>query len=149
MGNYYSKLAERLAREGHDGQFRFDGVTPYITHVEAVVALVRLWYPDDDELEAGAWLHDYIEDVLKAKTREELETAKQFLLSWGFSVRVVGLAADMTRLPEVPYEVYIVELNGKEAKKIKVPDNLVNLGDDPTKKQVKKYSNSLRVLLAP
>jgi len=27
-----SQIAEKIARKAHDGQFRRDGVTPYVTH---------------------------------------------------------------------------------------------------------------------
>lgn len=33
-----SELAEQIARKAHAGQFRRDGKTPYIKHVESVVA---------------------------------------------------------------------------------------------------------------
>jgi hypothetical protein len=53
-------LAEQIARKAHVNQFRRDGVTPYITHPEAVVK--KLGTESDDVL-AVAWLHDVLEDT--------------------------------------------------------------------------------------
>lgn len=51
------QIAERIARQAHEGQK--DTVTgePYIAHVERVVAMV-----EGDEAKAVAWLHDVLED---------------------------------------------------------------------------------------
>lgn len=55
--------ARAFATKAHEGQVRKDGVTPYITHPEAVVALLRDEVGvDDQEVLAAAWLHDVVED---------------------------------------------------------------------------------------
>src|SRR4051812_16247682 len=56
--NLVSRAAE-LARIAHAGQFRRDGVTPYIRHPEAVASRVA----GDPIAEAVAWLHDVLEDT--------------------------------------------------------------------------------------
>ena len=35
------ETAEKIARQLHEGQFRADGVTPYIEHPKAVAKLVK------------------------------------------------------------------------------------------------------------
>ena len=54
-------LCETIARQAHEGQFRRDGVTPYITHVESVVSRCSNKYE-----KSLAWLHDVIEDQPQA-----------------------------------------------------------------------------------
>jgi len=48
------RLAEEVARTAHAGQFRRDGVRPYVVHPEAVASRVG----DDPQAVAVAWLHD-------------------------------------------------------------------------------------------
>ena len=49
--------AKRIAQIHHKGQFRADGVTPYIEHLWAVAKLVRRATGGDKTLMALAWLH--------------------------------------------------------------------------------------------
>lgn len=55
------KLAEKIATELHAGQFRADGVTPYIEHPKAVAELVKK-YGGSEKSVCVAWLHDIIEE---------------------------------------------------------------------------------------
>lgn len=55
------KLAEKIATELHDGQFRADGITPYIEHPKAVAKLVKE-YGGSDKSICVAWLHDIMEE---------------------------------------------------------------------------------------
>lgn len=50
--------AETFARRKHAGQIEKYGGTPYVSHLERVVALV-----DSDEAKTIAWLHDVLEDT--------------------------------------------------------------------------------------
>lgn len=145
MGKY-AQMAKALAFEGHAGQFRFDGVTPYFTHLEGVASK----FTDNDEMEAAAWLHDYLEDVLKCKTSEDIEKACIFLQAKGFTTAIIATVVYMTRLPDTDYDFYlsVIKMN-PYAKAIKIIDILYNLGDSPSKKQVKKYAKALTYLLSP
>lgn len=149
MGKYSTK-AEALARAGHQGQFRHDGVTPYIVHVQQVAELARVWHPNVDEFEAAAWLHDYLEDVLKVNSKEGMMAAITFLEKEGFTTSTIATVVYMTRLPDQTYEFYLesVKIN-PWAKSLKAIDNLCNLADSPSKNQVKKYAKSLKFLLSP
>jgi (p)ppGpp synthase/HD superfamily hydrolase len=55
------KKVEVIATKAHEGQYRRDGVTPYIEHPKAVAARVK----GDEKAEMVAWLHDVIEDTKK------------------------------------------------------------------------------------
>ena len=52
------ELAEKIATEAHQGQFRRGGSIPYIEHPRAVVSRVG----DDLDTQVVAWLHDVVED---------------------------------------------------------------------------------------
>ena len=54
--------AEKFARKCHEGQYRKDGVTPYIVHPEAVVNNLKEIGVLDDDMISAAWLHDTVED---------------------------------------------------------------------------------------
>lgn len=52
-------LAEKIAGEAHQGQYRRGGVVSYIEHPKAVVDRVGA----DPEARVVAWLHDVLEDT--------------------------------------------------------------------------------------
>lgn len=55
--------AKEFATKAHEGQFRKDGVTPYIKHPLAVAELVQEYAPDiNPDMICVAWLHDVTED---------------------------------------------------------------------------------------
>lgn len=134
----FVKLAEKIAREKHDGQFRRDGVTPYITHIEAVVS--RVAGVKSDKVTAAAWLHDIIEDT---------DATAQYLFDQGIPSVVVLAVSKLTKSTWVSYEDYLKEIGLDEiAIVVKVADMLSNLSDEPTAKQIIKYSKGLLFLLA-
>lgn len=53
--------AAYLAQLLHDGQFRRDGITPYIYHPMRVAGLATLYHLPTKYI-AAAWLHDVLED---------------------------------------------------------------------------------------
>jgi len=128
------ELAEKIAREAHAGQFRKDGVTPYIRHVESVVSRV-----DTDEEKCVAWLHDVIED-------SDLNTVK--LRNLGVEVSISDCVGMLTRRSET-YAEFIDAIhceNCQTCTKVKIADILSNLSDRPTEKQIVKYAKALLVL---
>lgn len=130
------KQAKRFATTAHDGQFRRDGITPYINHPKAVAAKLG---GESEEIVAAAWLHDVIEDT--GFSAHDLHDA-------GFSLEVQGMVIRLTHWPEQDYESYIrhIKENPKTVK-IKVADILHNLSDNPTDKQILKYAKALQILL--
>lgn len=124
-----------LAYDAHFGQFRRDGITPYINHPKAVADRVK----GDDISEAVAWLHDVLEDTdytvadLRAKLVPD---------------NVIAAVELMTHPHGEPYEDYLKRIKTNPlATKVKIADMLANLSDSPTERQIKKYARGLLFLL--
>jgi len=82
-----ASLAEQLSRASHGGQYRKDG-TPYIAHVERVVARVA----DEEIAMQLAWLHDVIEDTV---------TTYEQLIKKGIAPEVVEAVVLVTKGAEI------------------------------------------------
>jgi (p)ppGpp synthase/HD superfamily hydrolase len=128
--------AEQIARQAHSGQFRRDGVTPYITHPEKVVAALST-----DEDKTVGWLHDVLEDT----SIQPIE-----LILHGIDKVFVLSVKAITKKPFEDYEVYLQRVKSDpRAKAVKLKDIDANLADSPTEKQVLKYSKAIAFLNAP
>lgn len=124
------KLAEQIAREAHDGQFRNDGKTPYINHVEAVVNGVDFWYNrfflSDlylSVVKKVAWLHDVVEDT---------DITLEDLSKEGFSDNVVSAVKALTKIKcdGWSYRNYIIGIaNNDRARVVKLADLTHNMSD--------------------
>lgn len=123
--------AEELARKAHEGQFRRDGKTPYITHPEKVVRLC-----ETDVEKAVAWLHDVVEDT--SMTMDDITEA-------GFPKEVVRAVSRLTKFfSHQPYMQYLEGVKKDPiATKVKIADMIANLSDKPTNRQVEKYAKGL------
>ena len=127
--------AEKLARSEHAGQFRRDGVTPYVRHPASVAARVA----GDPVSEAIAWLHDVLEDT---------GMTVEILRAKGMPEEVIAGVTALTKSKDVAYETYLLRIKSNPtAKKVKIADMLSNLSDQPTQKQIVKYAKGLLVLL--
>ncbi len=131
--------AGMIAHRAHAGQFRRDGVTPYIRHPEAVVARLKAQGASDDAL-AAAWLHDVLEDT---------KITVVDLMAAGIPTEVTKTVMNLTRFKGEEYEDYLRDyvLGDSDAKQVKVADILCNLADSPTEKQIVKYAKALLILL--
>lgn len=126
-----TELARKIATDAHDGQFRHDGITPYIKHPEEVVNRVG----NCPSLIAAAWLHDVLEDT--SETRESL-------LGKGIPLDVVRAVGVLTKSSTFTYDQYLDSiLTDAIATKVKIADMLANLADHPTEKQIRKYAQGL------
>jgi len=132
-------IAYELAKKGHEGQFRRDGVTPYLNHVLDVARIAQMRGGNDDVI-AAATAHDLLEDS---------SFSKFDLLNAGLSQVVVDAVIDLTHLHEgESYEQAILRAkNNPIARQVKIADNLSNLSDAPTDKQILKYAKSLQTLM--
>lgn len=129
------EIAKRIAIKAHDGQFRRDGVTPYIKHPEAVASRLK----DNPGVEAVAWLHDVLEDT--SVTVEDLRDQ-------GISNQMIDIVIMLTKKKDIPYDEYIKTIaSNRFATEVKIADMLANLSDSPTEDQVLKYMKSLLYLL--
>jgi (p)ppGpp synthase/HD superfamily hydrolase len=61
-----------LAAQAHNGQFRKDGFTPYITHPARVAYLASQSKISSPEVSGAGWLHDVIEDCSEDSTGRKL-----------------------------------------------------------------------------
>lgn len=127
-----------IARKAHLGQTRFDKVTPYFTHVEGVA----LTFPENlPTLREVAYLHDAIEDT---------SLTAQDLLDLGIDPLIVDAVVSITKVKDEDYFVYLERVKKSNlARRVKIADILYNLGDSPSKNQVKKYAKALKFLLDP
>ncbi len=127
-------IAKQIALRAHSGQFRRDGVTPYVTHPERVAARVA----GDLEAEAVAWLHDVLEDSSEDETS---------LAEAGIPCSVIGAVKLLTKTRGTPYGDYLAGVRRNElARKVKIQDMLDNLADSPTEGQIVKYAKGLLIL---
>lgn len=129
------ELARAIATKAHDGQFRRDGVTPYIEHPAAVASRA----PQSQTSQAAAWLHDVLEDT---------DVSSQDLIAKGIPEGVVAAVEALTKQEGLSYEANLKRAAANElAKGVKVADMLSNLADSPTKNQIRKYARGLLLLL--
>ena len=129
------ELAKKIATEKHRGQFRRDGKTPYVSHPAAVAERLG---NEAAEVVMAAWLHDVLEDT---------DTTVEELRDRGIPGVVLDAVVTLTK-DESDYESYLRRVRRNEiACKVKVADMLHNLSDNPTKKQILKYSHGLIALL--
>lgn len=131
-------LAQDIAFTAHREQFRRDGVTPYIDHVILVVSNVRKRGGGNTE-KIVAYLHDVVEDN-KAYTLEYIRAE--------FGERVADAVDALTHRKGETYEQSIERAKANPvAHQVKIADNLANLSDNPTDKQIAKYAKSLQFLM--
>lgn len=124
--------AKQFATKAHAGQFRRDGVTPYIRHPARVVEILA--GKDEATLMTG-WLHDVLEDT---------PTTAEDLLAAGIPSAVVNAVGLLTRVDANNYKIYLRSLSENPmARTVKIADMLANLTDSPTPRQVKKYTEAL------
>lgn len=128
-------IASSIARKAHEGQFRRDGITPYIIHPEAVAKSLGGEHP---YVIAAAWLHDVLEDT---------QTSVVHLKNAGIPWQVIDAVELLTRADGQPYEDYLHRIAQDEiARKVKIADIRHNLSDAPTEKQISKYQKALLTL---
>lgn len=128
-------LAAKIAKSAHNGQYRRDGITPYVRHPENVAARLR----GDSTAEAVGWLHDVLEDTGETS---------QSLRAQGIPEEVIACVEKLTKKEGIDYELYLASIRRDPiARKVKIADMLSNLSDNPTEKQIVKYSKGLLILL--
>lgn len=137
--------AVRFAYTSHKGQFRRDGVTPYITHVARVAArCATMHHSGDDEgrryysdFVASAWLHDVVEDC-----GVSIETIKD-----EFGLIVASNVEVLTKQAGQDYMAYLIKVAaGHQTRHIKLFDVMDNLSDRPTEEQAVRYMKALEIL---
>jgi len=138
--------AKALCEKAHAGQFRRDGVTPYVTHVIAVANMMNTPYR-----KILAYLHDVIEDTdyeLTDSWRKNLITPDG---------EVIEISDDLwidlnllTKDPDLTYEQNIrrIKDSGRaDPIAVKIADNCDNLSTGTGKQKEKYLTISLPILL--
>ena len=129
------RMARTLATQAHAGQFRRDGVTPYIRHPENVARMAKRY---GWKFEVVSLLHDVLEDT--KVTAKDLE-------SRGFSEEIITAIIILTKTGKVSYEEYLHKVKWNVlARTVKILDMISNLADSPTDKQLRKYAKGLEFL---
>lgn len=131
-------LATIISTQAHNGQFRKDGITPYIEHIMAVVDRLFDEGADDDTL-AVALLHDTLEDAPSF-------TAGR-LMKLGIPENIIEAVKAVTKQDGEDYDLYLERVKANPiAAKVKIADMLSNLADTPSEKQKAKYAKGLKAL---
>lgn len=121
-----------IAMDAHDGQFRHDNVTPYITHPITVAAMV------ENNCKAIAYLHDVLEDSNKYTT-DDLHKA-------GIPQYVIDAVVILTKTKGEDYQLYLQRVKANEyARKVKIADIQHNLSTLDASKPIRreKYVKAL------
>ncbi len=107
--NNIMDLAKEYATKLHEGQFRRDGTTPYITHPENVARLLKK-FGADTKTQVTGWLHDIIEDT--KGTYEEINNTFGMFEADGVYILTRNVCEDeyKKRLEHSPYEIQLVKL---------------------------------------
>ena len=138
----YSRLAFKVAKEAHDGQFDKCGV-PYIMHLVRVANYTK---SSVDEINAIALLHDTLEDTYLSISD---------LRAFGFSERIIDAVILLTKEDEIKYFDYIrniADSGNMDAIIVKLADlkdnsdpNRVWAVEDP-ERIVKRYAKAKIIL---
>lgn len=136
---YQCNKAQSIATKAHKGQKRKGTGEDYIEHPRRVVKRLIDNGIDNKLFHAVAWLHDVIEDTKI--------TAKE-LRRKGISKDVIEAVELLTKKKNINYKDYLSALKKNDmARTVKIYDMLDNLSDRPSKKQILKYCDGLRLLL--
>ena len=127
-----------FASNAHKGQYRWDGITKYIEHPKAVVALLKSWKMYNQTVINAGYLHDVLGDT--NVTRSDIIQE--------FGLECADLVSELTRPENADYIEHCAKMS-KLASLIKQADILCNLTDTDSKKSpafVQKRMNALAVL---
>lgn len=97
------ETAEKIARTLHEGQFRADGVTPYIEHPKAVAELVKE-YGGSERCVCLAWLHDIMEENTEGTRRflglKRIDSRTHFIMDMKAREDWADIIFDLTRISD-------------------------------------------------
>lgn len=145
--------ASTLAAKAHDGQYRDDGVTPYIIHPARVAGLVTVFGGGYTEVIA-AWLHDVIEDCSHGETTVAYGLSS-FSLPGDDAITVYRIVKALTKDKSIPQGQRLEEsltrilAEPPGATLVKLCDRLDNVLDAGKKREDRqKYLEDTGMLLA-
>jgi hypothetical protein len=95
------ETAEKIARQLHEGQFRADGVTPYIEHPKAVAELVKE-YGGSEKCVCVAWLHDIMEENAEGTRKllglDRIDSKARFIIDMRGREDWKGILFDLVKI---------------------------------------------------
>jgi (p)ppGpp synthase/HD superfamily hydrolase len=134
--NQLIETAMDMAVKAHSGQFRRDGITPYINHPETVVKMLG---NQPRDVIATGWLHDVLEDS---------EFTTDDMRKLNIPDTVINAVSILTHKKDQSYQSYLNDVKKNEiARRVKIADMCHNLSCNPTKKQIERYQEGLKFLL--
>lgn len=137
MNHPQIEIAKTLATKWHHGQFRRDGVTPYLEHPKRVAGRLDAANHHYRAI-AAAWIHDVLEDTNCSIV--ELEAS-------GLEPEIIVAVRLLTK-DSKPYDLYLAKLKQNNiATMVKVFDMIDNLSDNPSPRQIARYSKALAFLV--
>ena len=159
------ETAEKIARQLHEGQFRADGVTPYIEHPKAVAELVKE-YGGSEKSVCVAWLHDIMEENAEGTRKllglDRIDSRVRFIMNmrsrkdWAdvcFDLAKISdhWDAEQKEIKERGKVVYLVKLlltASSDLLLVKLCDMLANIRESKgtRKSQEKRYHKAVRCL---
>lgn len=138
------KEAMEFAKKAHEGQTRWDGHTPYFTHLESVVKLLKSFKitAGNEKLIVTGWLHDTVEDT-DISLKEIIDK---------FGLEVANLVEELTHDAKTDKEyIQMIGNMSDDAKLIKLADLLSNITDTGSKKSnhfISKRLTAISVITA-
>jgi (p)ppGpp synthase/HD superfamily hydrolase len=128
------EIAKLIAHAAHRGQYRKDGITPYIFHPQAVAN--KFSDVSQEFYRATAWLHDVLEDCPKFNV--------EILELFGINSSIIEAVKLLTKSKDVLYDVYIHNIcQNYLALCVKIADIEHNLSDNPKATTKIRYEQSL------
>ena len=139
------------AQYAHLGQKRRSSGKPYVTHPENVANIIKKYYPGNSTIYFAALLHDSLEDAIdQGNVNDEEEMIALIYDSIedeAMAGDVVDIVMSLTKLPGSDYSEYLISLSSDpEALIVKMADMLDNISDNPSPRQIKKYSSAIKTL---
>lgn len=157
------ETAEKIARELHEGQFRADGVTPYIEHPKAVAELVKE-YGGSEKCVCVAWLHDIMEENAEGTRKllglDRIDSKARFLMDMKGHEDWADVRFDLARISDhwepdqkeikergkVVYLTKLLLMASSDMLLVKLCDMLANIRESKgtRKNQEKRYRKAVR-----
>lgn len=157
------ETAEKIARTLHEGQFRANGVTPYIEHPKAVAELVKE-YGGSERCVCLAWLHDIMEENAEGTRRflglKKIDSRTHFIMNMRAREDWADIIFDLARISDhwtsdqqeieergkVVYLAKLLLTASSDLLLVKLCDMLANIRESKgtRKSQEKRYRKAVR-----
>ena len=157
------ETAEKIARQLHEGQFRADGVTPYIEHPKAVAELVKE-YGGSEKCVCVAWLHDIMEENAEGTRKllglDRIDSKARFIIDMKGREDWAGILFDLAKISDhwesdqkeikergkVVYLAKMLLSASSDLLLVKLCDMLANIRESKgtRKSQEKRYRKAVR-----